>query len=109
MMIDTNTWWWLVLIFVVQVVANILISHNVNKKLKERDAKQEEIEKARLEYEVIMLEVTDASAKLSYALAMAIKRGSPNGEVEAGIDAYQKAMTNKTQFLQTQALYRIAK
>lgn len=105
----SNAWYIVVGLFLLQLIATAFITNRLNKKLAERDEKQKEIEKARLEYEVVMLEVTDASAKLSYALAMAIKRGSPNGEVEAGIDAYQKAMTNKTQFLQTQALYRIAK
>lgn len=109
MQINTSSIWWIALVFVIQIVANVVISNRLNKKIEERDKKQEEIEKARLEYEVIMLEVTDASAKLSYALAMAIKRGSPNGEVEAGIEAYNKAMNNKNQFLQTQALYRITK
>lgn len=109
MKIDVNAWYIVAALFLLQIIATAVITNRLNKKMGERDKKQEEIEKARLEYEVTMLEVTDASAKLSYALAMAIKRGSPNGEVEAGIDAYNKAMTNKTQFLQTQALYRIAK
>lgn len=108
-MLDTSAWYVIVGLFILQIVATVVITNRLNKKLSERDEKQKEVEKARLEYEVVMLEVTDASAKLSYALAMAIKRGSPNGEVEAGIEAYNKAMSNKTQFLQTQALYRIAK
>ena len=34
-----------------------------------------------------------ATAKLSYAVAMAWKRGEPNGEVEDGIEQYREAMT----------------
>ena len=33
------------------------------------------------------------TAKLSYAIAMAWKRGTPNGEVEDGIEQYKEAMT----------------
>lgn len=109
MQIDLNAWYVIAFLFILQIIVTVLVTHNLNKKLQKRDQKQDEIESARIEYEQIMLEVTDASAKLSYALAMAIKRGSPNGEVEAGIEAYNGAMKNKNQFLQKQALYRISK
>ncbi len=33
-----------------------------------------------------------ATAELSYATTMAIKRGSPNGEVEVAVKRYDKAM-----------------
>jgi NADH:ubiquinone oxidoreductase subunit 3 (subunit A) len=106
--IDFSAWYVVVVLFLLQLIVTTVLTYFLNKKLKERDKKQEEKDEARLEYEQVMLGVTDASAKLSYALAMAIKRGSPNGEVEAGIDAYNEAMKEKDQFLQRQALYRIA-
>lgn len=109
MTIDQNVWWVAGFLFVLEIVVNVVITNRLNKKLKERDEKQEQIEKARLEYELTVLDVVNASAKLSYALAMAIKRGSPNGEVEAGIDAYNSAMQKEEKFLKEQALYRIAK
>lgn len=107
MTIDTNAWYWVAALFVLQLAANVIISHSLNKKLAERDKRQEEIEKARVEYENVVFDLTNATAKLSYALAMAIKRGSPNGEVEAGINAYTDAMDNKDRFIQKQAIYRI--
>lgn len=108
MKIDTGSVWFIVAIFVAQIIANVIISHMIKKKLEERDRKQAEKEQARVEYENVVLDVTNANAKLSYALAMAIKRGSPNGEVEAGISAYNEAMNKQTKFLQKQAIYRIA-
>ena len=95
------------LVFVVQIVANILISHYLKKHLEKRDKEQDAKEKAKIDYDQVSLEVNIASAKLSYALAMAIKRGSPNGEVEAGIAAYSEAMEKLQGFLRNQALYSI--
>lgn len=94
-------------VFVIQLIATLIITHFVNKKLKERDDKQDKKEKARVDYENVSLEVNLASAKLSYALAMAWKRGQPNGEVEAGIAAYNEAMQKLQNFLRDQALYSI--
>lgn len=94
-------------VFVIQLVATLVITHFVNKKLKERDDKQDRKEKARVNYESISLEVNLASAKLSYALAMAWKRGEPNGEVEAGVAAYNEAMQKLQIFLRDQTLYSI--
>lgn len=105
---DTNTWYVIVGMFLLQLVATVVITHIIKKKLDERDKKQAEKEQARVEYENVVLDVTNANAKLSYALAMAIKRGSPNGEVEAGISAYNDAMNKQTKFLQKQAIYSIA-
>lgn len=103
-----NAWYVVVGLFLLQLVATVIITNRLNKKMAERDKRQEEIEKARVEYENVVLDMSNANAKLSYALAMAIKRGSPNGEVEAGITAYSEAMSKKDKFLQEQAIYRIA-
>ena len=94
-------------VFVIQLIATIIITHFVNKKLKERDDRQDKKEKARVNYESVSLEVNLASAKLSYALAMAWKRGEPNGEVEAGIKQYDEAMQKLQTFLRDQTLYSI--
>lgn len=104
----SDVWYVAIGIFLLQLVANVVITHVLKKHLDERDRKQAEKEQARVDYENVVLDVTNANAKLSYALAMAIKRGSPNGEVEAGIKAYDEAMEKQTKFLQKQAIYRIA-
>lgn len=63
-----------------------------NRGQKKRDAATHEREAARLEAESVQVSLLVASAKLSYALAMAVKRGAPNGEVEAGIEQYRESM-----------------
>lgn len=63
------------------------------RKQKKRDAVTREREEARLEAENVQVSLLVASAKLSYALAMAVKRGAPNGEVEDGVEQYKEAMT----------------
>lgn len=97
-----------IFVFVLQLVANLVITHKIKKRLEDSDKKQTEKEKAKVEYESVVFDMTNATAKLSYALAMAIKRGSPNGEVEAGIAAYNEAMDKKDKFLQRQTIYKIA-
>ena len=62
------------------------------RKQKKRDAATREREAARLEAENVQVSLLVASAKLSYALAMAVKRGAPNGEVEDGVEQYREAM-----------------
>lgn len=58
------------------------------------DAEAEERKKeARLSLDLLF-----ASLKLSYACAMAIKRGAPNGEIEVGVAAYEKAMESYRNF-----------
>lgn len=45
-----------------------------------------------LENELFRLDLEVATAQLSYAVAMAYKRGTPNGEMEMAIKQYGKAM-----------------
>lgn len=63
-----------------------------NRGQKKRDAATREREAERLEAENVQVSLLVASAKLSYALAMAAKRGAPNGEVEDGVEQYREAM-----------------
>ena len=63
-----------------------------NRGQKKRDAATREREAARLEAENVQVSLLVASAKLSYALAVAVKRGAPNGEVEDGVEQYREAM-----------------
>ena len=59
---------------------------------------QEEREKARKRESLLNLNLTFATAKLAYAVAMAVKRGSPNGEVEEGVAVYEKALAEYREF-----------
>lgn len=70
---------------------------------KRRDKRSDERAKARQEEAHLLLELQMANAKLSYANAMAIKRGSPNGEIEVGIEAYEAVKAKYDDFLTEQA------
>ena len=70
------------------------------------DKHGEEVNKradARKEESFLALEMQMANAKLSYATAMALKRGHANGEVEDGITAYEDAKKKYFDFLNRQA------
>lgn len=74
---------------------------------KKRDARLEERANNRKRESLLNLEVTMASAKLSYACAMALKRGAPNGEVEEAVTDYEKAKAAYYRFLNKQAKARL--
>ena len=70
---------------------------------KREDANKECLEKRQTE-SLLALEMITASADLSYATAVAVKRGYANGEVEVGVDAYLKAKENYRLFMTAQAV-----
>lgn len=70
-----------------------VVSVYYNRKQARRDEAAHEREVSRSESEAVQVALLLATAKLSYALAMAAKRGTPNGEVEEGIEQYKEAIT----------------
>lgn len=52
--------------------------------------------------DTLELSLLVATAELSYATTMAIKRGSPNGEVEVAVKRYNKAMERFREFERAQ-------
>lgn len=56
---------------------------------KEEADKEQHASKTKLE--LLHLQLVNAGNSLSYAVAMAVKRGTPNGEIEEGIAKYRKA------------------
>ena len=69
-----------------------------NKRQKARDERAEEKEKERTKSELLRISLLVASAQLSYAVAMAVKRGRPNGEIEVGVAQYEKSMNEFRKF-----------
>ena len=65
---------------------------------KKHDTNDNEREKFQIEADMRRLDLEVATAQLSYAVAMAIKRGSPNGEIEAALESYNSAMKKFRQF-----------
>lgn len=63
-----------------------------NHRQKKRDERDDKRERDRLKSEQLRIDMLMATCKLSYAVAMAVKRGKPNGEIEDGVDEYKKAL-----------------
>ena len=74
-----------------------------NSRQKKRETEQDEITNARARESLLHLNLQMATAKLSYATAMALKRGKANGEVEEGVEAYENAKREYYNFLNQQA------
>ena len=58
-------------------------------------AKEDELKE---EADEINADVNYATMQLSYATAMAVKRGKANGEVEEAVNEYNKAKTKRDKF-----------
>lgn len=65
---------------------------------KRRDETKAEKGKLKETGETVEYEMIEAAMELSYATAMAWKNGQPNGEVEAGIEFYNKAKHDKENY-----------
>lgn len=65
---------------------------------KKGEAERAEREISRLKSEKLRISLLVAAAKLSYATAVAMKRGQANGEVDEGIKQYQEAMKDFKDF-----------
>ena len=79
-----------------------------NRRQSRADAAAKQEEGLRRDSEQVQLELLLASAKLSYAVAMAIKNGHPNGEVEEGVAQYRRSMEKFKQFERSLVVERSA-
>lgn len=69
-----------------------------NRREKRREERTSGQEADRVESEMMRIDLEVATAQLSYAVAMAVKRGSVNGEMEAAIAVYERAMDKFRKF-----------
>lgn len=69
-----------------------------NRKQNKRDKAEAKAKEIHTKSESVKLSLLLATAKLSYAVTMAIKRGSPNGEVEDAIEEYDNALDEFREF-----------
>lgn len=97
------SWYWVLILGVIETIVGAILIFYWNRSHKKRD----DHIAARKRESMLSLDLQIATAKLSYAVAMAIKRGEPNGEVEEGVEAYEKAMEKYQQFLNEQAAEHI--
>ena len=74
-----------------------------NRRQTKRDKAVDTRAEARKQESLLNMKLVMANGKLTYAVAMAIKRGKPNGEVEEGVDAYDEARRDYLNFLNAQA------
>lgn len=80
-----------------------IVLYMIQRKIRIRDEAVERRAKTRKRESLLQLKMLMASNKLTFAVAMAIKRGEPNGEVEEGIKAYSEAKNEYYAFLNEQA------
>ena len=69
-----------------------------NRKQAKRDAEIKADESLQKVSNQVQLSLLLATAKLSYAVAVAMKNGAPNGEVEEGIEKYKESMDRFKEF-----------
>lgn len=75
-----------------------------NRKQNKKNEAADELEQFAKRKDAVVISLLVATAELSYAVTMAIKRGSSNGEVEVAIERYNKAM-RKFRDLERERLY----
>ena len=69
-----------------------------NRQQKRRDDRERTAKEDQLENDLMRIDLELASAQLAYAVAMAYRRGTPNGEMEEAIHQYEKAMASFRKF-----------
>ena len=67
-----------------------IISGTVSRKMAKAEKEAAEKEKDRAKEIILLLTGIKAAGALSYATAVALKRGHANGEVEKGVEAYEE-------------------
>ena len=73
----------------------VLAFWNRREKRREEQSSGQEADR---ESEMMRIDLEVATAQLSYAVAIAVKRGSVNGEMEAAITVYERAMEKFRKF-----------
>lgn len=71
----------------------------IDKRSKERDAIAEKRAEQRAKEGKLQLSMLDANCKLTVGVAMALKRGHCNGEVEEGLKAVEETQAEYYRFL----------
>ena len=92
-----------ILIAIGQTIFISMLIFYLQRKQNKSDKQKEKHEQARKTESLLQMELIMASAKLSYACAVALKRGKANGEVEEGVQAYEEAKGKYYKFLNKQA------
>ena len=113
-----NVWYVAGILAIVQTVAAGVITFFIKRQFSKHDKRvvarkeahdkaQQERDAAKFDQECLQLEITVANARLSYAIVAAIKRGSPNGEIEDALKDYKRAYERYNLFLQKQGIHKL--
>ena len=102
-----DNWWTTIILAVVQTVLAAIITHSIKKRIDAKAELEHAREAMRQKRDELLLHITMSDADLSYAVVAAIKRGSPNGEIEKAVEKYNKAMEAYTDFMQSQAIAKL--
>ena len=102
-----DNWWTTIILAIVQTVLAAIITHSIKKRIDAKAELEHAREAMRQKRDELLLHITMADADLSYAVVAAIKRGSPNGEIEKAMEKYNKAMEAYTDFMQSQAIAKL--
>ena len=79
------------------IIVGIVLAY-WNRKQNKQDRQRKSAEEAAVESDMLRIDLEVATAQLSYAVAMAVKRGHANGEMEVAIERYEKAMEKFRKF-----------
>lgn len=101
--------WLAILLPALPSIVAAVIAYRINKKSDQRHVEAEKRHDERVKAERLSMEMQLATADLSFATAMAIKRGKANGEVEAGIASYEKAKKDYFNFINSKYVEDITK
>ena len=80
--------------FVAAIIPSIvvaLIMLWINRKITHKDEEDKKARERQIKAEEVTMGLTSASASLSLACAVALRRGETNGEVETAVAEYNKA------------------
>lgn len=101
----------MILDFILKILPAVIVGIFMawfNKRQSKREQKSDHQAEIRRKECMLQLQMQKATADLSRATAIAIKRGTANGEVEEGLEAYNVAKTSYYAFMNEQALEHIS-
>lgn len=83
-----------------------IVSGTINRRLAKAEKAAEEKQQAQARETMLLLQGVKAAGALSYATAIAMKRGYTNGEVEKGVEQYEQYTAELDRFLIEQSAQR---
>ena len=99
-----DTWYSVAILAIIQSILAGLITYVLKARIEKKDEREQSRESARLKRDKLLLQATIANSELAYAVVAAIKRSTPNGEIEIAEKAYHEAMGEYKEFIEIQGI-----